>query len=214
MANRHRMTARIAAVLLMAVSVAACSGDDADESTTTDAPTTTSVEATTSTASAETTSTIQRQPEGASAFFSIDEVVLGPEGYVTLNNFTDVAVTLGGLHLCQGPTCFALPDEAVESGGNAYVAVGEAPDVDGTIVIGATIGALRPPDGELALYVTDPDDPEKLVAYMQWGSTPHDRTEQAIAKGLWLEGSYAPSGDNAVRLYRDLDSGLWLWDAA
>jgi hypothetical protein len=157
---------------------------------------------------------VQRQPEAASSFFSIEEVVLDPDGYVALNNFTDVPVTLDGLHLCQGADCFALPDEAVASGATAYIATGESPDVDGVVITGATIGVLAPSDGELALYVVDPSDPERIIRYLEWGSTPHERTDQAVAASLWSEGSFAPSGDNAVRLYRDADSGLWLWDAA
>jgi hypothetical protein len=192
---------RLAVVLLvLTIGAAACSSDDAAQTTTS--------------AANETTTTIQRQPEGSSSFFSFEEVLLGPDGYVALNNFTSVPVTLDGLHLCQGGDCFTLPDEVVPAGGIAFIATGAAPDVEGIVVVGATIGILAPSDGELALYVTDPADPEKIISYLQWGFTPHERTQIAIDKGLWQENGWAPSGDNAVRLYRDPDSGLWLWDAA
>jgi hypothetical protein len=198
-----KMTAIATALIL---TLAACSGSDDDGATTTAA----SGETDTTSGSSE----VQHQPEAASSFFSIDEIVLDPDGYVALNNFTDVPVTLDGLHLCQAADCFALPDEAVAPGATAYIATGESPDVDGVVITGATIGVLAPPDGELALYVSDPSDPERIITYMEWGSTPHERTEEAVTAGLWPEGSFAPSGDNAVRLYRDPDSGLWLWDAA
>lgn len=184
--------------------LAACSSSD-------DAESTTSVDGSNTIAGS---SDVQRQPENSSSFFSIEEVLLGSNGYVALNNFTGVPVTLDGLYLCQGGDCFSLPDEIIQPGGTMYVAVGSAPEVDGPVITDATIGDLAPSDGELALYVTDPTDSERIIMYLEWGSTPHERTDAAIAAGIWLEGSHAPSGDNAVRLYRNPDSGLWLWDAA
>ena len=188
---------------LILVLTACSSSDDAESAPSVDGSSTTTG-----------SSDVQRQPESVSSFFSIEEILLGPDGYVALNNFTSIPVTLDGLHLCQGGDCFSLPNEVVPAGGIAYVAVGAAPNADGLVVTGATIGDLEPSDGELALYVTDPSNPERIITYLEWGSTPHERTVEAIEAGLWLEGSFAPSGDNAVRLYRDPDSGLWLWDAA
>jgi hypothetical protein len=104
-------------------------------------------------------------------------------------------------------SCGAPPEET------AHIATGGAPNRVGEIVANAPVGPIRPEDGEIALYVDDPTDPVKIVAYMQWGSTPHERTNEAIAAGLWLEGFYAPSGENAVRLHRNLETGPWLWGA-
>jgi hypothetical protein len=34
----------------------------------------------------------------------------------------------------------------------------------------------------------------------------------AIDAGLWIKGSFAPTADNATRLFRN-EGGLWLFDA-
>ncbi len=58
----------------------------------------------------------------------------------------------------------------------------------------------------------DPKDPAALEAYLEWGSTPHEGTAAAVASGRWRDGSYAPAGENAARLFVDLGTGLWLWE--
>lgn len=190
------------AILMMAMfaAVSACLGSGGVETTAVAGPPVT------------TSSGVQRQPEGASSFFSIEEIGIDPDGWVALKNFTDVTVTLDGLFLCQDGECLALPDENVGAGETAYIVTGQAPDVDGVVVAGASIGTLAPADGEVALFVTQPGSTDSLIAFLEWGSTPHSYTEMAISRGLWLEDSYAPAGENAVRLYRNPESGLWLWD--
>jgi hypothetical protein len=48
---------------------------------------------------------------GVGAYFSINDVDLGPDGFVALTNFTDVPASLAGLYLCQGTQCFELPNQ-------------------------------------------------------------------------------------------------------
>jgi hypothetical protein len=147
------------------------------------------------------------------SFFSINEIGLGPEGYIALTNFTDVTVSTGGLILCQGEDCFALPTVEVAAGETALVAVGDGSGLQGVIATGATIGELRSEDGEIAIYASvDYDDPKAILVYLQWGSTPHELTDVAVEAGLWFETSYAPSSDNATRLFRVEESGLWLFE--
>lgn len=151
---------------------------------------------------------------GMSTLLRFTEIIPGPDGYLVLENFTDVPVTLAGQHLCQGDMCFALPDEVVPSGETIIITTGDGEALEGLVVSNATIGDIRPADGEIGLYAsTEWDDPQALLTYIEWGSTPHELTELAIEAGVWLEGSYAPAGANATRLYRDQDSGLWLWDS-
>ena len=77
---------------------------------------------------------------------------------------------------------------------------------------GATLGELRPADGEVALYSSqNVNDPKAMLVYLEWGSTPHEDTQTAIDAGLWIKGSYAPSAKDATRLFRQ-DTGLWLFD--
>jgi hypothetical protein len=153
------------------------------------------------------------QTSQSGSFFAIIEVGFEPRGYVTLSNFTDVPVSLGGLYMCQGSDCFALPDQVVEAGRTVRVAVGNGQGLENVVATNATIGELRPVDGEIAIFASaNTDDPRMLLNYLEWGSTPHHLTEMAIERGLWLEGSYAPSGPDGTRLYRLEESGWWVWE--
>jgi hypothetical protein len=146
-------------------------------------------------------------------FFAINEVGLGPNGFVALTNFTDAPASLAGLHLCQGAECFELPDGVVNAGETVRIAVGDGSGVEGVVATRATLGELRPSDGEIAL-VASPElaDPQAMLVYFQWGSTPHDLTQLAIDAGLWVEGGYGPSSKNASRLFKVAESGLWLFE--
>jgi hypothetical protein len=137
---------------------------------------------------------------------------LGSDGYVALTNFTDQPASLGGLFLCQGAKCFELPNVEVAPGATARVAVGNGASLDGVVATGATVGELQPSDGEIALYASKKlDDPKAILAYLEWGSTPHEDTQVAIDAGLWIKGSFAPSSDNATRIFHN-EGGLWLFD--
>jgi hypothetical protein len=130
---------------------------------------------------------------------------------VALTNFTDQPASLGGQFLCQGAKCFALPDVAVAPSATVRVAVGNGTGLDKVVATGATIGELRPADGEVALYASqNVKDPTAMLAYLEWGSTPHEDTQAAIDAGLWIKGSFAPTSDTATRLFRN-EGGLWLF---
>ena len=102
---------------------------------------------------------------GSGTLFAINEVGLGPDGYITLTNFTDQPASLGGLFLCQGAKCFELPNTEVAPGKTVRIAVGNGDGLDGVIASGATIGELRPSDGEIALYASKKlDDPKAMLA--------------------------------------------------
>ncbi len=51
-----------------------------------------------------------------------------------------------------------------------------------------------------------------MTVYFQWGSTPHELIQRAIDAGLCIEGGYGPSSQNATRLYKVAESGLWLFE--
>jgi hypothetical protein len=150
---------------------------------------------------------------GVGAYFSINEVGLGPDGFVALTNFTDVQASLAGLYLCQGTQCFELPDQMVAPGETVRVAVGDGSGLENVVAVHATLGELRPADGEIALYASpDIHNPEQMLVYLQWGSTPHEFTDAAIQAGLWVKGGYAPTSQNATRLFKVKETGLWLFD--
>jgi hypothetical protein len=145
--------------------------------------------------------------------FDIVEVGVGATGYVTLRNFTDTDASLGTLYLCQADGCVDLPDVAVPAGEVIRIAVGDGSGLEDVAMTNTKLD-LSPPDGEVAVFASsDTGKREDIRAYLQWGSTPHDLTHVAVDAGLWLETAFAPSGPDAVRLWRN-DSGLWLWDAA
>jgi hypothetical protein len=51
-----------------------------------------------------------------------------------------------------------------------------------------------------------------VLVYFQWRSTSLDLTHIAIDAGLWVEGRYGPSSQNATRLFKVKETGLWLLD--
>lgn len=151
-------------------------------------------------------------PEVVSAF-DIQELGVGEKGWVALTNFTSQPGKLAGLYLCQGQACFALPDESVPAGETVRISIGSSAGVPNVIAKNATFGELQPVDGEIALTTSEnPQQPEQILFYMQWGSTPHELTSLAIDAGLWLEGGYAPTSEKATRLYRVKETGLWLFE--
>lgn len=192
-------------LVTVAIVTTACSGTSDNESTTSSVATTSDTGAT--------STSVRRQPAGASSFFAIREVGLGPDGYVSLTNFTDQAVSLAGLFLCQQPNYVELPDVVVEAGSTARIALGDGNGLENVVLTNADLGELKPSDGEIALYTSrEFDDPAAMIEYLEWGSTPHGRTDVAIAAGLWPEGSFAPTAATATRLYRVEETGLWLFE--
>lgn len=148
------------------------------------------------------------------AYFRFVEVGVGNDGYVTLENYSGVDHSLDAYFLCQGDACVDLPDVIVTTDQSVRVATVAGSGVDDVVMTDAEIGVLRPLDGELALYRSSDLSADTLVAYYQWGSDPHDITDDAIEASLWVEGAYGPTGEEAVRLWLDPGTGLWLWDAA
>ena len=156
--------------------------------------------------------TVLLSEPGAGSLFAINEIGLGPNGYVSLTNFTDGPASLSGLFLCQGPTCFELPKADVPAGSTVRVASGDGNGLEDIVAANAGFGELQPENGEIALYATqDTADPKSMLTYLQWGSTPHQNTETAIQAGLWIAGAFAPSSAQAKRLYRT-EGGLWLFE--
>lgn len=150
---------------------------------------------------------------GTGSLFAINEVGLGPNGFVAMTNFTDTPASLAGLYLCQGSACSELPDVVVAAGETVRIAVGDGVGLEGVVATHATLGELRPSDGEIALYASkELDDPRAMLVYFQWGSNPHDLTQTAIDAGLWVEGGYGPSSQTATRLFKVAETGLWLFE--
>jgi len=146
-----------------------------------------------------------------SRFFSIEEIGLGPEGFVMLLNYTDQPASLESIRLCQAEGCVKLPRFEVAAGTVAYVTVGDGAGLDRVAMTGADL-TLTPDDGEVAiLRPGSGTEAADVRAYLEWGSTPHSLSAAAVDAGLWQEGSYAPTAPNATRLYKT-DANLWVFD--
>jgi hypothetical protein len=159
-----------------------------------------------------TPATVLESRSASGSLFAINEIGLGPNGYVSLTNFTDQPVSLGGLALCQGDTCFDLPGVNVPAGSTIRIALGDGVGLENVVVTKAALGGLQPENGEIGLYTgSGAAGPKAMLTYLQWGSTPHQNTEAAIQAGLWLEGAFAPTSAQAKRLYRT-EAGLWLFE--
>jgi hypothetical protein len=156
--------------------------------------------------------TVAVSRSGSGSLFAINEVGLGQDGYVSLTNFTGQPASLSGLFLCQGSSCFELPETDVPADSTVRVAIGDGSELENVVATGAAVGGLQSSDGEIGLYASpNITDPDALLAYLQWGSTPHQNTGTAVQAGLWIEGAFAPSSNQAKRLYRT-EGGLWLFD--
>lgn len=143
--------------------------------------------------------------------FEITEIGVGSRAFVALHNLTEGPASLRGLHLCQGKQCFALPNARVKAGATVRIARGAGTGLKNVVARRATFGKLRPAHGEVALFASSTlKSRDTIRDYLQWGSTPHALTNVAIAAGLWLKGSYAPTSPTAVRLYRT-KGGLWVF---
>jgi len=146
-----------------------------------------------------------------SRYFSIVEVGLGPDGYVTLINYTESPASLGDVFLCQADGCVDLPDTVVEPGQLARIAVGDGEGLGNVVVRNAELD-LAPADGEIGVFRSeDITDSAGIRSYLQWGSTPHEMTDTAVEAGLWIATAYAPTAAHATRLWKT-EANLWVWD--
>jgi hypothetical protein len=103
-------------------------------------------------------------------YFSNEEIGLGPQGWVTLHNYTSSPASLDTLFLCQPPSCVDLPDVVVEPEALARIAVGTGTGLEDVAMTGAAL-ELAPPDGEVALYSTDDTTDRSHLWAFSVGST-------------------------------------------
>ncbi|MCI0583757.1 MAG: hypothetical protein L0227_12870 [Chloroflexi bacterium] len=146
-----------------------------------------------------------------SRYFSIVEIGLGPDGYVTLINYTGAAASLAEVYVCQANGCVDLPNTIIEPGQLARIAVGDGEGLASVVVRDADLD-LSPEDGEVAVFRSeDVTDSAGIRSYLQWGSTPHEMTDTAVEAGLWIATAYAPTAAHATRLWKT-EANLWVWD--
>ncbi|HEY4668225.1 MAG TPA: hypothetical protein VIH05_00465 [Tepidiformaceae bacterium] len=203
---------RIVLVVFAALALVACGSSDPESPTPAGETASATPEASSTAApTAAGTATPHRGP-GVGFYVSIEEVGLGPNGYVTIKNFTETAINIGDLYICQPPRCTRLPEAVMQPGTVGRIAVGDGAGIENVVAKNVPL-QLAPSDGEVAIFGSEKvDDPAAIRAYFEWGATPHAATAVAIKAALWVEGSFAPTGERATRLYRT-EANLWVWDS-
>jgi hypothetical protein len=131
-------------------------------------------------------------------------VVFGEASSVILTNWGNASGNLGGFWLTQGDLHKSLPDIELAPGEQVLLGLSRLPPPElagmvASLFLGPTIGVLDPASGEVALYSDSSfDDPESIVAYVEWGEGDHTRSAVAVAAGIW-------SGD-VVEVFDDAPS--------
>jgi hypothetical protein len=193
------------AALIAILILAACGGDSETTTTTSPAPvlttlgdapvpptTTTTAPPTTTTSTTTTTTTLA---PNAAAEFGLTQVVFGESAFVIITNWGNNTGNLLGHWLCQFPSYQSLPDIELAPGEQVLVGLSTTPppQLSGmaiTVDLGSAIGILDPNSGEVVLYDSSSfEDPESIVAYVEWGETGHHRAILAIQAGVWSEGA-------------------------
>lgn len=182
--------------------------------------TTTTIIVSVTTTTVTTTTTSRTTPAGP-ARFALTEVIFGESGFIEITNLGDGPGELTGHWLCRFPAYFPIPDLELGAGESVWVAIGDGEGLEGPIgpatVVPArgALGTLRPQDGEVGLYRSRSfGDPEAIVSYLEWGSTPHGRTGVAVQAGIWTEGDFVEVPPDAFGLVATerppLGAGDWM----
>ncbi len=166
-------------------------------------------------------STTTTLPPNAAPEFGLSQVVFGDAAFVVITNWGNAPGSLIGIWLSQRTAFQALPDVELAPAEQALIGLtGLAPSeltgMAAIINLGPSIGDINPESGEIGLHLSDAfNDPSSLVAYVAWGSGPHDRIELATAAGLW-DGTTIAVVDDAPSIstgrYPATSAGDWSLD--
>lgn len=123
---------------------------------------------------------------------------------IVITNVGDVTGNLAGHFLCQRPAYFAIPDVEVPPGQFVAISTGgtvfQPPPDAITIDQVATIGTLRPGDGEVGLYDSGNFGASTdILSYVEWGSSGHGRSSVAVKAGIWSDG-FVQTADDSVSI--------------
>ena len=140
---------------------------------------------------------------------------------MVITNWGDGTGNLEGYWLCQDQLYKSLPDIELGPGEQALLGLSRTPPPElagmaANLFLGPTIGELDPKSGEVALFSSTAfDDPDAIVAYVEWGEPGHSRSSVAIEAGVWSEGAVvvfdeAPSISSGV--FPATGSGSWFAD--
>lgn len=108
---------------------------------------------------------------------------------------SDSEYSLEGHFVCNFPTYSSIGDLG-------SVAPGESFTVE-LAVLGAASGT-----GEIGVYTSSSfGSSDAMVAYVEWGSAGHGRTDVAVGAGLWSAGDFVDNGNASFRALTTGGSG-------
>lgn len=114
----------------------------------------------------------------------INELMYNGGDMVELKNLGSSPVDVSSWWLCTFPLYNQISSLTIVSGSTTI-------PPNGLLVIsGHTMGA----DEELGLYTTNSfSSSSAIVDYVEWESTPHQRSSVAVTAGVWLSGQFLPA---------------------
>ncbi len=110
--------------------------------------------------------------------FYISEITFGDNGYVVVTNGGPEAADPTGLKLCQFPEYPDVPSGEIAASASVKVAA-------------SAFGGLDAAKGEMGLYSNSEfENPESVIAYVEWGEPGHKREEPASKAGKWTPATF------------------------
>ncbi len=114
----------------------------------------------------------------------INEVMYHSGDMIELKNLGSAPVDVSTWWTCSFPTYNQISSLTVVSGSTTIPA-------GGLLVLS---GHDMIDNGELGLYTTNTfTSSAAIVDYIEWGSTPHQRSPVAVAAGVWITGQFIPN---------------------
>ncbi|NNE13890.1 MAG: T9SS type A sorting domain-containing protein, partial [Saprospiraceae bacterium] len=135
------------------------------------------------------------------------QTVIGPPLSIVLNRVSDVSFIFDIKNI--GVDTIDVSDYWICKTGNIYINIGNAITECGEFgnilapgdIKGLNI-SLDNADGELAIYTSPTfDDPTAMIHYVEWGSSGHSRSDEAISAGLWSAGDFVPAIASGQSIY-------------
>ncbi|MEO0732584.1 MAG: T9SS type A sorting domain-containing protein, partial [Bacteroidota bacterium] len=145
---------------------------------------------------------------GDTGGFQFKEVIINEvsaDGQIELFNGTDEAINVSDYWLCNFPAYTRIGTMTVECG-ELLIQPGEV-----TVISG--FGGFDAVDAELGLYTTNSfGSSNAIISYLEWGSTGHQRSNVAVAAGVWETGQVvdAPTTSQSQQVMVD-DNDELVW---
>ena len=117
------------------------------------------------------------------AIIAINEIIPA-DNLIEFINLGTTTFDLSNYWICESGQSEQL-DDLVINCGNLLLAPGDMVTVEGNVV------NIASDDGEMGLFSDDDfTDPANVVDYVEWGSTGHEKSDEAVAAGIWSTGDF------------------------